>query len=49
MSIEFSEFMSKNGVKHSLVPPYHPQASGAAERSVRMVGGSVAQWLGRLP
>ena len=30
ISNEFSEFMSKNEVQHTLVPPYHPQSNAAA-------------------
>ena len=33
----FQEFMKQNGVKHILVPTYHPASNGAAERSVRIV------------
>lgn len=34
-SIEFSNFLSHNGVKHITVAPYHPSSNGLAERSVQ--------------
>ena len=36
-SEETEVFLSKNGVKHVLVPPYHPASNGAAERTVQIV------------
>ena len=34
---QFARFTRQNGIKHILVPPYHPASNGAAERSVRVV------------
>ena len=36
-STSFAEFTCKHGIKHILVPPYHPESSEAAKRSVRVV------------
>ena len=35
ISNEFSQFMKLNGIKHSLVVPYHPRSNGQAERFVQ--------------
>ncbi|XP_064121775.1 uncharacterized protein K02A2.6-like [Macrobrachium nipponense] len=32
---EFKEFMTQNGVKHILIPAYHPSSNGQAENTVR--------------
>ena len=34
-SAEFENFLSKNGVKHPKVLPYHPASNGKAQRAVR--------------
>ena len=36
-SSEFRDFLKKYGVKHTLVPAYHPASNGAVERSVEIV------------
>ena len=32
---EFSNFANTNGIKHTLVAPYHPRSNGQAERFVQ--------------
>ena len=34
-SREFADCMKQNGIKHTLVAPYHPRSNGQAERSVQ--------------
>jgi ribosomal protein S17 len=42
-SHEFANFMENNGIRHTLVAPYHPASNGAAERTVRLIKESLAK------
>ncbi|KAA5616471.1 transposase family protein, partial [Pseudomonas aeruginosa] len=36
-SIEFRKYLSKNGIKHLPVAPYHPSSNGPAENAVKTI------------
>lgn len=43
VSLEFKEFLCKNGIKQTLVPAYHPASNGAAERSVQILKSALTK------
>lgn len=34
-SVEFTDFLRKNGIRHVRIPPYHPASDGLVERAVQ--------------
>ncbi len=42
IAADFAQFLERNGVKHTRVPPYHPASNGAAERSVQILKKALA-------
>lgn len=37
VSKKFTQFLERNGIKHTAVPAYHPASNGAVERSVQIL------------
>ena len=42
-SMEFKQFLQRNGVRHITSPPYHPASNGLAERAVQIFKHSIAK------
>ncbi|XP_014678152.1 PREDICTED: uncharacterized protein K02A2.6-like [Priapulus caudatus] len=48
ISAEFKQFLSQNGIRHKLSPPYHPATNGAAERAVQTVKKALSKEMERV-
>ena len=48
VSDEFETFLKRNGVKHTLIPPYHPASNGIAERNVQTFKQMLKKYNGNL-
>ena len=48
-SQDFKAFCLNNGIKHTLVAPYHPASNGAAERAVQVVKQAMRKMGNQLP
>ena len=46
ISAEFKQFLQKNGIQHSMPPPYHPASNGLAERAVKTFKSGVKKLSG---
>ena len=41
VSSEFRTFCKKQGIRHTLVPPYHPERNGQVQRFVKTLKGAI--------
>lgn len=49
VSVEFKSFLQRNGIRQTLVPPYHLASKGLAERAVQTVKSGIAKkWMAKL-
>ena len=43
VSEEIRQFMTRNGIRHTTIAPYHPSSNGAAERAVSLVKKAIKE------